>query len=229
MPTGEQHSLTGSGALPNSVCWNGCNMDIIGGLGLSGGGWSGTGSSLGTFCSSPTSGVGGGALVSPPPSSVGVPDPCIAAGTCTPVNASCLTTGTCTGTGTGPGGTVGGGGFGNGTGTSNQDLINYLNSATGVTGHSNDLNGSLADQKTAIQTAHGVALTQGDADSNFISSIFHFSPVANTCVPLTGSIHGISVNINLCTYTEMLRSLLAWLFGLFTAYTAFSVIFRAKT
>lgn len=234
-PAGTTFDVSGSGS-PTSVCYLGCSMPLSGivTVTLSSGasGYSATATSSGQQCTgqpAPSSGQPALPVLPVSPPSAGVPDPCIAAGTCTPVNAPCLATNSCTGTGTGPGGTAGGGGYGNGTGTSNQDLINYLNSATNVTGHDGDLVSTLAKQKLLIDVVNADSVTQSVTDRNFITSIFYFAPVANSCAPYSGVIHGFPVTINICTYTEMLRSLLTWLLGLFTAWIVFTTIFRAKT
>lgn len=237
-PAGTQFDVAGSGS-PTTVCYLGCSMPLSGivTVTLSSGasGYSAIATSSGQQCNGESAPSSGQATSLPPPAASGVPpvigqpDPCIVAGTCTPVNAPCLATNSCTGTGTGPGGTPGGGGYGNGTGTGNQDLINYLNSATNVTGHDGDLVSTLAKQKLLIDAVNADSVSQSVIDRNFITSIFYFAPVANSCAPYSGVIHGFPVTINICTYTEMLRSLLTWLLGLFTAWIVFTTIFRAKT
>lgn len=150
-------------------------------------------------------------------------DPCIALNTCTPVTG--LPPGGTPGTGTGPGGTAG-----NGNGLTIQELQNYFNSVDGAAGADKSaIDRANVLQRDAFNLDIQNSKVQADIDESYIQSIFRFSPVSNACERISKNIHGITVNIDFCTYTEMLRSVLAWLFGIFTAYTSFNVIFRAKT
>lgn len=72
------------------------------------------------------------------------------------------------------------------------------------------------------------AQTQQTVDQNNVSGFFSFAPVASSCAPWSKTVHGKTATIDFCTYTEMIRSTIAWLFALFGAYTIYQIIFRAK-
>lgn len=156
-------------------------------------------------------------------------DPCIAAGTCQPINGTgvnpldpCIATSTCSGTSTGgtgtiPPPTVTDGGTG--------DFVGAIDG----TGYMTDMSSNRDGFKTRIQSYSDSASDGFQTDKLTWLDTFQFSPVASTCAPYTGSVHGVNVSINICTYTEYLRDLLAWLFALFAAWSIYGVVFRAKS
>lgn len=83
-----------------------------------------------------------------------------------------------------------------------------------------------ATDDTAIHKAVDDSIAQQVADELSTDGIFTlpFSPVA--CTPFSKVISGKAVVLDLCQYTEMLRSLIGWLFALFGAYEIYGSIFR---
>jgi len=116
--------------------------------------------------------------------------------------------------------------------TTLQGLINWLKGTDGqntdFTANRDALNQPKADQQTALNAVVADAVLQESADESRISQMFSFHPVQTACMPYAGNIHGVPVNIDICKYTEMLRSLLGWLWAVFGAYAMFQTIFKPR-
>ena len=155
-------------------------------------------------------------------------DPCIAAGTCTPVKDPCIAAGTCSGSGTGVAGIAGTGAAGTGSAPSGSsgstDFVGSID-ATGLTADIAAYQKSRNDDLRVFSTES----VQGyETDKGILRNLFNFQPLGSACTPYTGTVHGISVNIDICKYTDMLRDLIGYLFALFGAWTSFNVVFRPK-
>lgn len=99
---------------------------------------------------------------------------------------------------------------------------------TDFTANRDALNQPKADQQTALNAVVADAVLQESADESRISQMFSFHPVQTACMPYAVYIHGVPVHIDICKYTEMLRSLLGWLWAVFGAYAMFQTIFKPR-
>jgi len=98
-----------------------------------------------------------------------------------------------------------------------------------LTGSENSRAAADASSLAGMNTLANAAKSGYDTDKMSLSNIFSFAPVASVCAPYTKTVHGRTVTIDTCYYTEMIRTTLAWLFALFGAYTTFTNIFRPRT
>lgn len=82
------------------------------------------------------------------------------------------------------------------------------------------------DNKSSLDKVVSDANSAQAGDENLVSSIYKTPVSFAACVPFTHSVGTRTVTIDICTYTEMLRELLGWLFAVFGAYEIYSTIFR---
>ena len=101
--------------------------------------------------------------------------------------------------------------------------------AGNLTGSENSRAAADASSLAGMNTLANAAKSSYVTDTHYLDGIFNFSPVASVCAPYTKTVHGRTVTIDTCYYTEMIRTTLAWLFALFGAYTVFTNIFRPRT
>jgi hypothetical protein len=101
--------------------------------------------------------------------------------------------------------------------------------AGNLTGSENTRAAADASTLAGMNTLANAAKSGYDTDKISLSNIFTFAPVPSVCSPYSKTVHGRTVTIDTCYYTEMIRTTLAWLFALFGAYTTFTNFFRPRT
>lgn len=55
-----------------------------------------------------------------------------------------------------------------------------------------------------------------------------WTPPVGECSPITGTIHGKSVSWNICSYVDMVRNAVGWLFSIFGAWVIYNELFRRE-
>lgn len=117
-----------------------------------------------------------------------------------------------------------------------EQYLNDIKNALGF-GQSFDSAAAAADAKVATmeidgQTAQkkvGVdAAAQEVADESLIKSAFQIPALRTTCTPITKVVMGRPLSMDFCFYTEILRQIIAFLFGLFGAFSVYQIAFRKK-
>ncbi len=94
--------------------------------------------------------------------------------------------------------------------------------------------GTTPDQN-AVGFASGLSQVTTDlkaaeaTDESSVMGFFTLSLPSASCTPSSKAVHGVSVSLDWCVYTEKLRELLAWLFAVFGAWSVYGQIFKEKS
>lgn len=86
-----------------------------------------------------------------------------------------------------------------------------------------------ADYTGALTSFATTTQTQETADENLLANSFLINLPTGACAPFAGSIGGAGFSVDTCRYTEMLRSLIGWLFAVFGAFTVWETLFKRQS
>ena len=103
------------------------------------------------------------------------------------------------------------------TGEGAPDAPNYSQT---VTQKATDLNKSITDLLDPIKDQYA------SDKSNWFSWVW--TPPVGQCEPITGTVHGQSVNWDLCPYVAKVRDVVGWLFAIFGAWVIYNEMFRRE-
>jgi hypothetical protein len=85
---------------------------------------------------------------------------------------------------------------------------------------------AIDDNKLKLQTLVDTAVTQQSSDENSVLGFFTLNLPSASCAPFVSSIHGYSVSIDVCKYTNLLRDLIGWLFAVYGAIAVYETLLR---
>lgn len=120
--------------------------------------------------------------------------------------------------------------------TTNDTLTGIKDSLTGSVTPPTDFAANETSLTTEITKTtdkiaeYGTSSVFDSLETALHSAVGAFNPSfpSATCAPITGSVHGNPVSIDLCPSVEKINALLGWLLNLFTAYLIYGMLFRRE-
>lgn len=86
-----------------------------------------------------------------------------------------------------------------------------------------------SDYTSSLTNFAATTQTQEAADENLLANSFLVNLPGGSCAPFSGSVGGAGFSVDTCRYTEMLRSLIGWLFAVFGAFTVWETLFKRQS